>query len=227
MAIPSTRQLATIRSEGGFEYQITRSDVLWMARMAAFEGGHAADSLWALTQRLVWFDEEKSVLYSSLGALAQDFSQPINPKWTVNGEFCVPGGKYHGTSYCTTAKFARRQEARESTLEELANKDPEAVAMTVAWSQGLLGNPVPTATNWAAPGVSERYLDRNPEAELLTKRGNWFIIEKEARKWPENYVFMQSPTGAIADASGVFGRGGAESFARGAAQSLTNWWRIG
>jgi len=225
MAIPVNRYLATIRSQTGFRYRITRDDVLWMARMAVYEGGDAADSLWALTQRYVWF-EERGTYYARLADLAQAFSQPINPRWTAEGDFCAPGGKYHGTDYCSPARLARRQAAREASLDYLADKDPDSVARTVAWAQGMLPNPLPLATNWAAPKVAQGYLDRNPDADLLLKRGNWFIVDKGAQSWAPDHVFIESPAGRIADASGVYTPGPLKSFARGAVEGLTSWWRL-
>lgn len=226
MPVPSSNRLATIRSEGGFSYQLTRDDVLWAARMSVYEGGNAADSLWALTQRFVWFDEVKGTFYPTFGALAQAFSQPINPRWTAEGEFCAPGGKYHGTDYCSPGRLARRQEAREADLEYLSTKDPEAINLVLLWAEGGLENPVPGATNWAAPKVAANYLAKHPAAELVVKRGNWFIAEKESVSWPEDYVSMESVTGTVADASGVYRPGFARAFARGALRNITNWWRL-
>lgn len=225
-SVPSTRQLAAIRSGGGANYQLTRSDVLWMARMAAHEGGNPADSLWSITQRFIWFEEARSTYYPSLGDLAQAFSQPINPRWLAEGEFCRPGGTYHGTDRCSPARLANRASARAATLEQLAEEEPDAVAFTVAWSQGLLANPVARATNFANPNVSESYLNRHPEAELVLKRGNWFISEKESINWPNDYIFMEQPSGAIANASGITEPSAGRAFARGIQRAVTDWWRL-
>ncbi len=55
--IPSDTRLAAVRSLGGFRYTLTRSDVLWGARMAFFEGGRdPVDVLWTVLQRMVWYD---------------------------------------------------------------------------------------------------------------------------------------------------------------------------
>lgn len=226
MAIPSSGRLATIRSKGGFEYKITRDDVLWLARMAAYEGGSAADSLWALAQRFVWFDEAKSIFYPTFGDLAQAFSQPINPKWQADGEFCVPGGKYHGTKWCSEGRLQRRAEARAASFDELKAKEPEAMDLVVLWAEGRVQNPVPGATNWAAPGVAQGYLERNPNAELRLKRGNWFIAEPESVSWPDDYVYMESTPGMVADASGVYRPSFGRAFARGVARAATRWWRL-
>jgi hypothetical protein len=227
MAIPSTNQLATIRSQGGFEYRLTRDDVLWMARMAVYEGGNADDSLWTVTQRFVWFAEARGTSFESLAALAQAFSQPINPKWRASGEFCAPGGKYVGTDYCSDSRLARREAHATATLQGMTAEDPEAVNLALLWAEGRLPNPVPGGTNFANAKVATGYLDRHPEAELLVKRGNWHIVEREALKWPQNYVSMEAADGAVANASGVRQPTPVAAFGRGVLQAMTDWWRLG
>lgn len=225
MAQISSASLATIHSQGGFRYRLTREDVLWMARMAVHEGGRPADTLWTLTQRMVWF-AEKGTNYSSLGALAQAFSQPINPKWARDGLFCKPGGQYHGSSYCTEAKLARRDAARSATFSELADNNPDVVAVVALWAQGMLRNTAPRATNFSVPRVADAYLEKKPSAAILFTKGNTFIAEPEARAWPEDYVFMEAVTGAIANASSVEMPPARVALARGAAEGLLGWWRL-
>lgn len=219
--LPSS-QLAAIRSGGGFFYQLAPEDVLWMARMAAFEGGEPADTLWTLTQRFVWFDE-KGTKFPTIGDLAQAFSQPINPKWARNGKFCAPGGKYHGTDHCSEARLKRRARARAATLESI---EPQVVAATRLWAQGLLPNPVPRATNFADGPTARRYLDKGTGAEKLLDRGNTFIVENDARAWPANYVFLEASSGAVADASGVSKPPTAVAVSKGLTRTLTDWWRL-
>lgn len=222
--LPSA-QLAAIRSGGGFFYRLTSDDVLWMARMAAFEGGEPADTFWALTQRFVWFDE-KDKKFPTIGDLAQAFSQPINPKWARNGKFCAPGGRYHGTDHCSKAKLKRRSQARKASLTDLEQRHPEVISAAKQWAQGLLRNPVPRATNFADPSTAKRYLDRASGAAKLLERGNVFIVEKEAREWPSGYVFMEAVSGAIADASGVSKPPTAVALSKGLSRTLTDWWRL-
>jgi hypothetical protein len=225
--LPSSRLLATLHtSDRTFHYRLTRDDVLWMARMAAHEGGNAADTLWTVTQRFVWFAKDRGTRWESLGELAQAFSQPINPKWARDGEFCRPGGRYAGSHYCTEAKLARRDKARGMTLEQLAEESPDVVAVTALWAQGLLPNPAGRATNFSARKEAESYIGRKSSAKILFTRGNTFIAEPEALKWPDDYVYMEAVTGAYANSTGVHLPSTRVALARGAVEGALGFWRL-
>lgn len=205
-----------------WSYQLTQEDVLWAARMAAFEGGEPADVLWTVTQRLAMFHARKKPL--SFAALAQDFSQPINPRWAEGGEFCGSGGKYAGTDYCTQLKLRRRERARSISLLEIATEFPEVAKTVDAWAHAALPNPVEGATNFSAPSVAQSFISRTPGAAVLYKRGNWFIRDAGV-DWPADYVTMYGPDGRVASSQGAPGNG-ALAFVFGAMRTAANWWRV-
>lgn len=223
----SADELATIHSRGGFRYALTLNDVLWAARMAVYEGGESpGDVLWTVTQRMVWFAEEQRTSFSSFASLAQAFSQPINPKWRRDGEFCLPGGKYHGKDNCAESRLRRRDEAASATWTQLADKDERAAEETALWSMAALANPVPRATNFSVPSVAKSYVARTPGAEILFSAGNTFISEPGTENWPSDYVYMQTPSGRVASADSGFVGGSGSNLLKALYRGMTEWWRF-
>lgn len=194
--------LSTLVSESGVRYRITREDLLWLARMVEYEGGlqEAPALLWTLAQRFVWIDRSR---FRTLSALAQSFSQPINPIWRRDGEKCRPGGEFHGQPECTEARLDRRDRAAKRSWRAL----PQEIAeITAKWAMGQVTNPVPTATNWAAgrpvqgrdTAQAAIYLERHPGAErVLSYGGNWFIAEANTKNWPDDYVGLENRDGSV------------------------------
>ena len=186
---PNRRQpYAAIQFRDGTRYQLTPEDVLWTARAVVYEGGEPADVLWTLAQRFVM----QRRTYPTYTAFVRAFSQPVNPAWARDGEFCRPGGPYRKTAYCEESKLARRDEAIHATWTDLAAKDAGAVEDTLLWANAALPNPLPRATNFAAPDEAASYLARVPGAKLLAKRHNWYIAESWSRGWHPDYVMMRS-----------------------------------
>lgn len=184
---PNRRQpYALLRFRDGSSYQLTTNDVLWTARAVVYEGGRPEDVLWTLAQRFVMLRRE----FPTFASFVQNFSQPVNPAWARAGEFCR--GKYRHTAYCSEDKLLRRDAARHASWADLTAKDPEAVQTTLLWANAELPNPIPRATNFAAPDEAAAYLARVPGARLVAKRDNWYIAESWSRGWHPDYVTMRS-----------------------------------
>jgi hypothetical protein len=201
-APPAQRTLSTLVSADGVRSRITQNDLLWLAKMAGYEGGVDSSPalLWALAQRYVWADRSK---FPTLAALAQAFSQPINPIWRRDGSECREGGTYHGRDDCNENALARRDRAAAASWSSLDGALTDVVG---AWGQGKVLNPVPTAANWGSStprrdrtlskGVS--YLQTTPGAKLvLTYGGNMFIAERKTKEWPDDHVALWNRDGSI------------------------------
>jgi hypothetical protein len=176
-AAPSA-PLAKIAWPGG-EYQLTLDDVLWMARMARCEGGSApAASLWTLTQRFVAAGGD-----GTLGGLARAFSQCINPRWADGGDLCAAN-----PSRCTEAQRARRAAAASIPWEQL----PAGIQRTaLLWATASLPNPVPRATNFAAPAEGASCIARGSCARVVLEAGNWYLSTAASERWAADHVTMR------------------------------------
>lgn len=199
---PPQNLLSTIVSADGMRYRIRRDDLVWLARMVKFEGGERDGPalLWTLAQRFAWIDRGR---FPTLTALAQSFSQPINPIWRRDGEKCRPGGQYHGAVDCSPAALDRRDRAAKSTWRSL---DPAITTLVAAWATGRVSNPVPTSTNWAAsrplPGrdvsVAQSSLNRSEGARaVVSYGGNTFIAEADTKNWPDDHVGLLNRDGSV------------------------------
>jgi len=189
-------------------YQLTPQDVLWAARSAFYEGGSPADVLWTETQRFTTMRGS----FSTFAVFVQAFSQPINPKWRRTGEFCRPGGKYAGTDACSPARLTRRDNAAMLSWATLYKRNPELVAVVLAWANGQLPNPVPRVTNFADTTVAAHWL-KNNDGDVFKHGENVFIVEAASRTWDRNHVTLQADDGAVASADGVqAGTGAGQGF---------------
>jgi hypothetical protein len=228
---PKASELASIESGAGTRYRLTSEDAEWAIRMAVYEGSNPSAVLWVLAQRWVLFGLQGKD-FTKFASLLRQFSQPINPKWLRDGEFCKPGGKYYGEPPCSEDKLVRRARAQSEPLAATIARAPELAEAAVAWLRGEAPNPVPRATDFAQEPVAESFLERNPEAEAILREPagacpscNVMIVTADTRAWPVNYVWMRAPSGAIADARGV-GRP-VNRFAQGFAKGLSRWWKLG
>lgn len=182
-------------------YRITQNDLVWLAKMAAFEGSVESSPalLWALAQRLAWVDRSK---FPTLASLARAFSQPINPIWARDGSMCRPGGQYADRSDCSEAALARRDRANAARWSSLDSTLTDVVGR---WGQGQVLNPVPAAVNWgsATPregytlSKAESYLQQTPGAKLIaTYGGNAFIAESKTKVWAHDHVLLWNRDGS-------------------------------
>lgn len=198
-SIPS--RLGTIVSLDGYRYQITPTDVLWLARSVQYEGGNSLATAWTYAQRQVLFRRTRS-----LASLVLGHSQPVNPEWRRDGSFCRPGGRYYGQDNCSEVRLARRDEA---AILPWSRIDPEITDMLLRWAQGQTTNPVPRATDFADAAVSASFLERYPGSEVVLRAGNWYIAERtssthDSTRWPPGFVQILSPTGmAVVTGAGI------------------------
>ncbi len=181
---------ATVIALGLQPYRISQEDKLWAARAAQFEGHDPADTLWTWTQRhtLPAFRRR----YPQLHELIKAHSQPVNPIWRRTGSKCRPGGSYHGTDHCSEGRLQRRDQAASLSFSQTR---PDVQAAVQAWAEGRLPNPVDKAVDFAAPGVAQSFMRRNPGSRLVKQAGNWFIATSESLRWPSGRVRMQPASG--------------------------------
>jgi hypothetical protein len=175
----SPSDLGKIRSQGGYEYQLTPEDILWLARGVQFEGGDHASTIWTYAQR-----QAKLRRGGSLYSLVRAHSQPINPLWAVAGS----GKCADYPDRCTSAQLERRRQARTTPWEGIRAEVREKV---LAWARAELGNPVPRAVDFADATVSQSFIRRNPGTEIVKEAGNWYLATPDTLSWPADFVTMQ------------------------------------
>lgn len=195
MTSPMPTDLGAITTSSGYRYQITPTDLLWLARSVQYEGGNELATAWTYAQRQA--DRRRT---GPLYELVLGHSQPVNPKWRRTGEFCRPGGSRAGTDACSEDRLARRDEA--ANLPWAGINDRVRTLLT-NWAQGRTTNPVPRATDFADPAVSAAFLERpaNAGSVVVLRDGNWYIAEARAARWPAGFVQITGPTGANASGS--------------------------
>ena len=190
-AIPT--QLGQIRSKGGYVYQLTPDDLLWLARSVQFEGGDQASTMWTYAQRQVMRRRTRSI-----ASLVRAHSQPVNPKWeSLSAEGCQ-----RSPDRCSPAVLERRRRARTLPWDGVRSAIRNKV---VAWATAELPNPVPRSTDFADPPVSRSFIRRNPGTEIVKQAGNWYLAEVPALGWPADFVTMHF-AGRVAGPAATAGR---------------------
>lgn len=201
---------------GSWRYEITWDDVLWAGRMITGEAGNenaasveGAAVLWCMTSLLAL---RRGSSYTSL---IQRYSQPINPKWRADGDFCVLGGthpafrnnprpdgsrNYHGTDSCSPDRLARRDRIQGLSWEDLRGDVQDLV---VRWARGQVQNPIPKAVEFAVPRVASRnrgvdgLRERNfnliwdtlgRDESSTSGRGNAFYSNSRSERWNAEHV---------------------------------------
>lgn len=183
---------STTDGRSPFTYQLTDDDVLWAARMAQGEGD-APMVLWAMTQRFALLRR------TSFKTFIQAYSQPINPIWRRTGSKCVPGGPYYGKADCSEDRLARRDRMATLPWDSITEA---ARSATLAWAKAELPNPLPGTTDFAAPYLVRKKVERtlsdgrpnpdyDPDVKLTARGSNWFLSVKRAWNWPSDYVTMK------------------------------------
>ena len=178
----SSEEYGQIVASDGWSYQLTANDILWLARSVEFEGGtNPAAVIWTYAQRLAlpWIRSQYPT------ALVRAHSQPVNPKWARDGEFCRPGGRYAGKPECSEAKLTRRARAQSIPWSEI---DARVRDLVTKFARAELPNPVPRSVDFADENVSTGFLGRNPTARVIAKAGNWFIGTAQSLLWPKEHV---------------------------------------
>ena len=184
-------------SDGSFSYDVTPHDLLTLARSIRKEGkSDLAELAWTYAQRLV----AMRTTFDSLAELVTAHSQPINPKWFPDGEFCRPGGRYHGTSSCAHAAERPGNAAIPWTDIE------SSVRLGVArWAAGHTPNPVPKSVDFAEAGlVARKVAGANPSGFAYVQQdvpwvGNSFVSTPASRAWPPFYVQLRVNGRVVSD----------------------------
>lgn len=143
--------MTQILVDGEPYYTFSRSDRIWLARMLIGESRDQRDwdaQLWALTQRFVLRQKRYE---PTMAALAQEFSQPINPDWYRGGAFCAPGGRFEHDPGCSEGRMVRRDDLRRDHWEP--NELRDELATVDRFLAGDTPNPVPGATDWHATAL--------------------------------------------------------------------------
>lgn len=187
--LPNESDLGVLRTRGGLTYQLTRDDILWMARAAKYEGGDHAATFWTWAQRFAI----RFRFSGTFAGMIRAHSQPVNPAWDESTDAkCL---QY--PERCTSAHLARRLAARTASWASLG----DVADLAVAWAQARVSNPAPQATDFADAQVSRSFLERNPDARVVRVSGNWYIAEAAALALPANEVSVVYK-GRVATASG-------------------------
>lgn len=199
--------VATYRSNYR-EFQISDSNLIWIARGLIGEGGEgiskdaASAMMWAMANRLLltnikYPDSDRQPEYWELWRM---FSQPINPRWDglpgnepgTQKEFCAPGGKWYGTKFCEEKLLERRAEYSAKDWDEIP---PNVILWVRQFQYGLLFPPDAFVlqtnrsriSNWAAKwlkkkvdGVLRPIYEVHPHGLQLD--GEWFFEDDYLRK---------------------------------------------
>lgn len=182
-----SQEFGQIVASDGWSYQLTPTDILWLARSVEFEGGtNPAGVIWTYAQRLALPSVRSS--YPTLASLVRAHSQPVNPKWARDGEFCRPGGSYADKPQCSEDKLARRDRAQSISWDDISTRTRDLV---IKFAHAELSNPVPRSVDFADSSVSTGFLARNPAARVILKAGNWFIGTAQSLLWPKEHVRVQ------------------------------------
>lgn len=186
--------MTTIKTADGFSYTLTDRDRDYLVVSAYHEGeADPADIFWNYAQRLALPQFRRW----KLADVVKFHSQPVNPRWRRDGEFCRPGGRYNGDDrYCRESQLR----IRDSNFRDVQNgweayrsKQPRVVQRLIDWEAGRVPNGVPRAVNFAAPSVASTYPERNPRSnpQILFRKSNWFIGENGSTNWPDNFVTVE------------------------------------
>ena len=158
-SLPANQVLGYICYQDGSEKKITAQSAIWMAKMIDGETwGHpsradATSMLWSIVQRTVLPSWRHKKLHKKI----QQYSQPINPRWTKNGDKCR---KYYSRGYA--GKIPRN--CSQKRVNKRANnirkewKDTALLARktVIDFIEGSIRNPVIGAIGWYAPKLWER-----------------------------------------------------------------------
>jgi hypothetical protein len=175
---------------GSWSYTLTDEDKLWAARMAQYEGGNPAATLWTMTQ--AYARRAIHSRYPTFTDFIRSYSQPINPIWALGGSRC-PNASDDPSSPCYTNRLRARERASTMAFSQADGDVQEAVNK---WYAGTLPNPVPKAVEFADNTVGQHYIDAHPGSYLVLRSGNLYIATAESAGWHADYVRMAATVGA-------------------------------
>ena len=175
---------------GSWSYNITNEDKLWAARMAQFEGGNPAATLWTMTQ--AYSKPAIHTRWPTFTAFIQSYSQPINPIWALGGSRC-PSASSDPSSPCYSSRLAARQRAASMPFSAA---DADVQSAVNRWFAGTLPNPVPKAVEFADGTVGQHFIDNHPGSYLVLRSGNLYIATAESAGWNVDHVRLEATVGA-------------------------------
>lgn len=187
---------------GSTRIQLTWDDLLWAARMITGECGveassvHGAAVLWCMASRMI---QSRSRSYTRL---IQAYSQPINPRWRADGDFCRIGGRYHDRDECSPARLEARERLSTLSWDQISSDVQDLV---YKWATGQINNPVPKAVHFAVPAVTTSGARRNQTGgdgnwqfvwdskgrtsiDPVARGGNVFVSTNRSREWTDRFV---------------------------------------
>jgi hypothetical protein len=169
-----------IEGPGGFRYELTDDDLLWLARAVWGEAGDrnergGAAVAWAMVQyhALVIGRNGQRPAFSTLTALLRSYCQPINPRWaSMDASGCRerPGD-------CSVGALDRRRQITNASWSSIPSVPRGVVEQLAA---GSLANPVPGMVDWAA-----RDWSRESQTPLINIGGNKFGVGRNRRLYRE------------------------------------------
>jgi hypothetical protein len=155
-----------VNSGSGFQYTFTNTDIAWLARSLHGEGGagvsrtKASALAWTMFNRFMLNPRHFGT--TSFWVFLQGFSQPVNPKWRSDGQFCRVGGKYHASEYCSLKKLSRRDNVAFGQIPKTCLKYAEEMAV------GALEQPSKTYVDFASYKGMSKYGDNVGGDNFLT-----------------------------------------------------------
>jgi len=175
-------------------------EVLWtMASIFAYRLKHVCKDRGCATQEPRWPTYTK---------LIQAYSQPINPIWRRTGSKCAGSSR----AACSPGRLAARDRHATVSLAAMRAKYPNTIQVVEDWAKGKsstvlppeyirektgqrgvkfsLRNPIPGSVEFAAPGVSQHFVRKNPGSRVILKHGNWFISTPYSQRFPANWPRM-------------------------------------
>ncbi len=190
-----------VTADGRFSYQLTDHDLLTLARSIRKESiTDKAELAWCYVQRYAMLKLGGLDAYPTLASMVIAHSQPINPKWFPDGQFCRPGSQYHGSAqYC--GQHAVNRVANASIPWERIELSVRSFLLK--WSDCEVANPAPRAVDFRArdaeyqrivSGASGRDLIYVP----LPTRNAFFATARSAA-WPQSYVQLRVGTKSVGE----------------------------
>lgn len=196
MAAYGEGELGQIVSLGGYRLPLTWEGdmMLWLGRMLVGEPGTGGQTEWAA---LLWTYASLAALRrrNNFVSLVRAHSQPINPKWARDGEFCKLGGthrnrvgqnpsNYYGLDPCSPDKLDRRDQISNLRWEEIPQDRRDFL---VNWARGRVPNPVPRSVDFAAQSISPK---DGLELVWSAPGTNAFYSNAASRQWDDGYVYI-------------------------------------
>ncbi len=205
--------MPAITTASGWSYNLTPEDLLWASRMIYGEGGNPYAVLWTMASHMAL------VRGSSFTTLIRSYSQPINPIWYADGSKCGPGGTAVGQPNCSAAKLAKRAMIAQLQPSQMPNE----WSIVQQWANGLIPNPVPTATEFADPTVSASCLagSHGDCARLILVDGNWYMASSGSVNWQPNFVRIDGAGDLVRSGLGLVGG----AIGLGLGYALFSWWK--